>query len=146
MMIARRWLLSILLVATILCCSCNPQPPLAKVSGVVLLDGEPLPGVVVEFLPDPDQKTHGPRSSATTDAAGRFKLICDDQREGAVIGFHRVLIQDPRAFPPPRPRPGESFSPSAPRIPETYWKATETPLRVEVKPEAEELTLEVTTR
>src|SRR5262245_36844441 len=88
------------LLCPLLClAACSAGPPFAEVSGVVKLDGVPMPEALVEFLPDPERGTHGPRSSGRTDAEGRFRLVCDDEREGAVVGFHRVLVQDVRTFP-----------------------------------------------
>jgi hypothetical protein len=126
--------------------ACGSKPQLAPVSGVVKLDGVPLPDAVVEFLPDPDKGTAGPRSAATTDEQGRFRLTCDDGREGAVVGFHRVLIRDARAFPPPRARPGAVTATPASRVPERYGKVTDTPLSLEVKADSPTVTLEVTSK
>jgi len=137
-----RALLFALLPLAAFACGSNPQ--VAPVSGVVKLDGVPLPDAVVEFLPDPDRGTTGPRSTATTDEQGRFRLTCDDGREGAVVGFHRVLVQDARAFPPPRGRAGAATMTPASRIPERYGKVTGTPLSVEVKADPQTVTLEVT--
>lgn len=138
-----RTLVTIALLAVV--AGCDTTPPLAQVSGVVLLDGKPLDEVVVEFLPDPDHDTHGQRSTATTDPQGHFMLTCDDGRPGAVIGTHRVLVQDPRAFPPPRPRPGESARPVSPaRVGQQYTKATDTPLRQEVRGGEQSVTIELT--
>jgi hypothetical protein len=122
---------------------CGAKQQFAPVSGVVKLDGAPVAGLVVEFLPDPDTGTHGPRSSGTTDAEGRFHLVCDNQQDGAVVGSHRVLIQDTRSFPPPRGREGKAAAIPPSRVPERYRKATDTPLRQEVKAEPQTITLEV---
>src|SRR5438552_19006537 len=92
----------VFLSAALLLTGCGSKPQIVDVSGVVKLDGVPLPDALVEFLPDPDKGTNGPRSSGKTDAEGRFRLLRDDEQYGAVVGFHRVLIQDMRTFPPPR--------------------------------------------
>jgi hypothetical protein len=124
---------------------CSPKAEFAEVSGVVLLDGKPMPAALVEFLPDPEQGTHGPVSAATTDEEGRFRLVSHDQRQGAVIGRHRVLIQDARSIP----QAVTDFSkvkapPVLPsRIPNAYGSAASTPLRQEVKPGSQTITLEV---
>jgi hypothetical protein len=128
--------------------ACNSQPPFVEVTGVVKLDGMPMPDALVEFLPDPEQGTHGPRSSAKTDAEGRFRLIRDNNRHGAVVGFHRVLIQDARTFPPPRNRWTKNEPSVMPpsRISNRYENATVTPLRHEVKAESQSIVLEVSSR
>jgi hypothetical protein len=124
---------------------CGPKAEFAEVTGVVLLDGKPMPEALVEFVPDPQAGTHGPVASATTDEEGRFHLVSQGQQPGAVIGTHRVVIQDERSLPravtdfakvkPPPYRP--------PRLPNVYSNATSTPLRQEVKPGSQTVTLEV---
>ena len=108
--------------------ACISQPPLVEVTGVVLLDGKPMPDALVQFLPDPDQGTRGPRGSGVTDADGRFKLVCDNERAGAVVGVHRVLVQDVRTFPPPRNRHTEGKPPVMPasRVSSRYENASVT--------------------
>ena len=139
-MIPARLCFAVLLVGV---SGCGAKQPFAPVSGVVKLDGVPLADVVVEFLPDPDTGTHGPRSTGTTNADGQFHLICDNQQDGAVVGSHRVLIQDTRSFPPVRGREGKAAAIPPSRVPERYRKATDTPLRHEVKAEPQTITLEV---
>lgn len=128
--------------------ACQAKPQFAEVSGVVLLDGKPMADARVEFLPDPHEGTHGPRCSGITDRDGRFILIGDDECPGAVIGVHRVLVQDARTFPPPRNRHSGGRPPVMPpsRISPRYQNASVTPLRQEVKPEAQTVTVEVKSR
>ena len=104
-----------------------------------------MPDALVEFLPDPEKKTHGPRCSGITDAEGRFRLSCDDESDGAVIGFHRVLVQDRRTFPPPRTRSSEGKAPVLPpsRIASRYETASTTPIRVEVRQKPQTIMIEV---
>src|SRR5262245_17123574 len=111
------WLLVLLCLSA---SGCGSESPIVPVSGIVKLDGEPMPDAVVEFIPDPDRGTQGPRSSATTDEKGRFILVCDDRRRGAVPGFHRVLIQDARTFAAPRVREGTVKVLPPSRVPERY--------------------------
>jgi hypothetical protein len=124
---------------------CGSQTQVAEVSGVVLLDGKPMRDALVEFCPDPEKGTHGPVSAATTDEEGRFYLVSHDQRDGAVVGSHRVLIQDARSIPQAvidfkrvKPPP---LQPS--RISHIYGNAASTPLRQEVKPGPQTVTLEI---
>lgn len=137
-----------LLFALLALPACEAKPQFAEVSGVVLLDGKPMSDALVEFLPDPHEGTHGPRCSGITDGQGHFRLIRDDERPGAVVGFHRVLIQDVRTFPPPRNRHTGGKPPVMPpsRVSRRYGNASVTPLRQEVKPEAQTVTLEVKSR
>ena len=133
------------LIALVAMASCESRPAFAEVSGVVLLDGQPMPEALVVFLPDPEQGTNGPRCSGITDAQGRFKLVRDDTGVGAVVGFHRVLVQDMRTFPPPREKHVGGKPPVMPpsRLSRRYENSGSTPLRQQVKAETQSITLEV---
>jgi hypothetical protein len=73
---------------------CSGGPAIAPVSGVVKLDGKPYPDAVVSFQPigTPEEPNPGRGSSAYTDENGRFVLVHDSGRKGAVVGKHRVRI------------------------------------------------------
>jgi hypothetical protein len=120
------------------------------VSGVVLLDGKPMPDAIVQFIPEPDKNTEGSTSSGKTDGEGRFRLRSEDKyaRDGAVVGFHRVVVWDARTAAPPRNRWSEGKRPDMPpsRIPERYIRAQKTPLRQEVKSGPQTITLEVASK
>ena len=73
---------------------CSSGPNLTEVTGTLTINGKPLDNIRVEFLPDPEAKTNGPRSTGVTDAEGRFKMTCENQRSGAVVGTHRVTLTD----------------------------------------------------
>jgi hypothetical protein len=83
-------------------CGCaKGPPPMTPVSGVVLLDGQPLPQAKVEFCPVLKGFGAEMNSSAVTDDQGRFTLAKSLTNEpGAVVGQHRVLITE-------MPTPGE---------------------------------------
>ena len=122
---------------------CNRGPAIAEVVGIVKLDGKPMPNVKIMFMPDPQKGTVGPISAAVTDDEGHFKLTCEDQRDGAVVGWHKVAIFDgsqnlyrtprngrrdddaPVAKPKPRPK--------GPHVPDKYASAAKSPLELEVK-------------
>ena len=83
-----RQLTTALLIAMgLLGCDSNDGPPLGEVSGLVTLDGQPLPGVHVRFY----CKGWRP-SSAMTDADGRYVLGYLRDIKGAAIGTHTVTI------------------------------------------------------
>ncbi len=75
------------------------QKDLADVSGVVTLDGRPLAGGTVRFQPiAPSGSTiAGKGSYATTDSAGKYQLKTIDEKPGAVVGDHNVMIYGPHA-------------------------------------------------
>src|SRR5262245_42177646 len=60
------------------------------VEGTVKIDGKPLAGVVVQFVPEGE--TRLPGSSGVTDERGHYTLTCENQRSGAVVGKHRVVL------------------------------------------------------
>jgi len=67
---------------------------MAKVAGVITLDGQPLEGAKLFFSPigSSDRPYPGPRSTGKTNAEGRFRLTTKDGYDGAVVGKHRVRI------------------------------------------------------
>lgn len=70
-------------------CSGDDGPPLARVEGVVTLDGEPLPDALIEFQPT---RLEGSPSYGSTDAQGRYEMVYSLDRKGAWIGEHLVRI------------------------------------------------------
>ena len=139
---------TLLLTLALTAAGCFSKAEMGQVSGIVKLDGKPMPEALVEFLPDSDKGTHGPVSAGITDEEGRFHLLCHDKRDGAVVGSHRVIIQDARSIPqavseatPVRPPP-----PKPSRIPAIYANVANTPLREEVKPGTQTFTLEVSSK
>ncbi|MEQ9409013.1 MAG: hypothetical protein RIK87_14855 [Fuerstiella sp.] len=81
----------------------EPLPDLEYVSGVVTINGAPLPDVEVQFAPiadpnNPEQETSkaysGQRnpSSGYTNSAGEYVLMYDMKNEGAIVGNHQVSI------------------------------------------------------
>ena len=79
-------------------CNQSNRPPLGHVHGKVTLDGKPLAGAAVAFLPD----GLGRESTAFTDEDGNYTLIYIRDIEGASVGTHRVRIStgDPRTGKP----------------------------------------------
>jgi hypothetical protein len=139
----RRAGLGVVIVIALSGCAKGP-PPVTEVSGVVLLEGKPLPQARVEFIPDLSGFGAEMNSSATTDDEGRFSLSMTYKGQpGAVVGKHRVLVAE-------MPTPGE-FRSQDPQtqaryqqflaklknrpIPEAYATIASTPLTVEVKAE-----------
>ena len=82
---------------------CGDQPgtsPTAPVSGTVTLDGKPLEGVSIAFVP-----TSGRPASGITNATGQFTLSTFGNRDGAVLGSHKVVLAEPPDDA--QPMPGE---------------------------------------
>lgn len=65
-------------------------PPLQPVSGTIMLDGKPLPGASVTFLPVGDTK--GQVSSGNTDDSGKFTVNYVNGQPGVPEGEYKVLV------------------------------------------------------
>ncbi len=104
-------------------CGGPAHPEVGRVSGVVTLDGQPLPEATVMFQP-----AEGRASQATTDSAGKYTLMYLDGVSGAKIGSHTVIIRTEI--------PGEDGQPpiAKEKLPKRYHDQTE--LTAEVKPGA----------
>jgi hypothetical protein len=123
-MLPRRFLVPLLLLSALGCG--KPLAYNATVTGTVKLDGVPLPNVRVEFIPrlDPDRKA--PNSSGFTNDKGEFKLTCDNQKPGAVIAPHRVIVMQGRTGDDEKDA-SRTFT-----VPQVYTIAAQTPLLLEV--------------
>ncbi len=114
-------------------CSRSPSPPLAKVTGVVRLDGAPIAGVEVRFVPDTSKGPDGRMATGSTGADGRFVLSCFAPGDGALVGFHRVaIVPQPGVEIVGSPeRPMERLTPAAP-VPRRYSDERTSGLTAEV--------------
>jgi hypothetical protein len=94
------------------------------VTGKVTLDGKPVAGASVRFIPmdDPNEPL-GAVSIAETDAQGHFRLSTSDDRPGAVVGHHAVQISTLKARRVPNTESTEIISPE--KIPERYNTQTQ---------------------
>lgn len=70
----------------------------APVAGTVTLDGKPLAGVHVTFVPlgSKDNVNPGPGSHGLTDNSGHFELVTTTGELGAVVGKHQISIESPQ--------------------------------------------------
>jgi hypothetical protein len=138
------WLFAgILLFLLSFSCGCHDGgPEISRVDGIIRLNGKPAPGMMVRFLPDPQQGNDvAIDASGVSDEQGRYVLEYSYQGqegEGAPVGWHRVLVSD--ATLPYTPQ-GRTPPPS--RVPFEYASPATTPLAVEVKPGEQTIDLEV---
>jgi hypothetical protein len=133
---------------------CNRGPQVAEVAGTIKLDGKPMTNVKVMFMPDPQKGTVGPISAGLTDDQGHFNLTCEDERPGAVVGWHKVVLFDSDQNLYRTPRHGRRDDdepvakvkprPKGPHVPDKYSAAGKTPLDMEVKATKNELEITLT--
>jgi hypothetical protein len=101
-------------------------PELGEVSGIVTLDGEPLPKARIRFEPvGPD----GSPSYAKTDEDGHYELMFGVDKPGAMVGEHLVRITTARQEP--ADRLGREMITHPELLPSRY--NTESELKREVK-------------
>jgi len=117
-------------------------PKIVPVEGVVRVNGEPQAGLVVRFMPDPEKGNDHPiNARATTDAQGTYRLkyfFNGREGEGAPVGWHRVLIEDPAFSQVPQ---GTPLPPVL--VPSVYNSPNSTPLRFEVREGLQAIDLDV---
>jgi hypothetical protein len=137
-------------------------PQLVPVHGRVTLDGKPLAGKTVKFIPE--KETPGQGAGGNTDADGNYTLLAvrpgaTRDRPGVPPGAYRVIVTEPM-FPidlpvqkaddsTPTPAIGlPSEQPKKQAIPSSYTSPESTLLRVEVPPKggAIDLTLRTPTK
>ena len=83
---------ALLSVIALVGCGGGPDlPEMGQVSGTVTLDGQPLDGATIEFVPQ-----SGRPSSAITDAEGKYTLRYSARTNGATLGKHNVSIRSER--------------------------------------------------
>ncbi len=88
------------LAATFVGCTPSVTDKIVPVTGRITLDGQPLVGATVSFVPQVLLSGHGSSSVAVTDADGRFELeLADTGKRGAYVGLHRVEVRLGEAEP-----------------------------------------------
>jgi len=116
-------------ICVLLQSGCRPSgdaPPLARISGVVLLDGQPLTHGSVQFTPDRARGTSGRMALGKIGPDGHFTMTTQSEGDGVQVGFHKVGIQcfeqaangQSEAGGPP-PKPPKSLVPEKYTDPET---------------------------
>lgn len=120
---------SVLLVLTLAGCGGAAKVKVVPAEGIVKIGGKPAANIMIQFLPDTRSGLTGPSSSATTDAEGKFKLIAQDGREGAVLGTHMVMLVDQDEERPPQGQAPKR----KPRLDSNYAAPMTSKLTAEVK-------------
>lgn len=81
-----------LLVAAMGCGAQQDGFDYQPVTGKVTMDGEPLAGATVAFIPQSSALESGRPSTGMTDESGMFTLTSMGGHDGAVVGDHVVSI------------------------------------------------------
>lgn len=68
-------------------------PDLAEVTGTVTIDGKPVHGAMLTFVPE---AAGGSPSYGVTDAEGNYSLMFTQDKNGAMLGKHNVEIETRR--------------------------------------------------
>lgn len=116
----------------LLCSGCQSDVTLVPVRGTVLLDGEPLADVLVTFIPDSAHGGRPIRSMGISDHQGEFQLRAETQAPGAVVGEHRVMLEDLSILNAPRSEDGTVMKLPPVRFPNRYANPLSSKLRVTV--------------
>jgi len=90
---------NVLFVFSLSGCGSDVKPPpdvgaTVQVTGVVELDGKPVPGVIVAFRPFTTQQYNG--AAGVTDASGKYELKTDigegKTKPGVPLGWYHVTV------------------------------------------------------
>ncbi len=128
-----RLMLAILFACSLTGCKKEP-PPIVAVSGIITLDGKPLPKVEVRFYPEESGLPGDYIAIAVTDDDGKYTLMTNNQ-SGACVGVNKVTISE--GPPPEGARSQEKFDlykatlKNRP-IPEHYGTLASSPLTITV--------------
>jgi hypothetical protein len=99
-----------------------------EVEGILTLQGKPLDNMLVQFLPDVTKENQGPHSTAITDDKGHFRLKAHTGQDGAVIGWHCVVLEDLNVDRPAQGKPHKN----PPRIAASFNSAAKSSLKIQV--------------
>jgi hypothetical protein len=149
-MIRLKLLMASLLATTLATGCAQSRPAIVPVEGVLLLDGQPVPHAEIQFVPMERGLGAEYIAAGTTDAEGRFTLLCNGQA-GACACENRVVVAD--ASPPESAR-GQSSASQVEMtrfyaglknrpIPVAYTSAGRTPVTVAVNGERGEYRIEL---
>jgi hypothetical protein len=126
------------LFSLLLAAGCGPRLSYNnQVEGTVKLDGAPLAGVLIQFVPDDNGSGKVPSSSGVTDDKGHYQLTYGQGKPGAVVGKHHVVVVQGRPGNAPENRDdqaGAAREIGSP-LPMTYAIPSQTPLTQDVTPD-----------
>lgn len=119
---------SVLGLALVVALGCG-GPKFAPVSGKVTLNGKPMGGATVSFLPRAPKGSleAGPSSVGKTNGQGEYTLEAASGDKGALVGTHRVSVSliDPEVGDRDTPRPKKTYQVLTDKFPPRYNEKTE---------------------
>ena len=131
--ILNSWCVVAVTIVAVSGCSGVKIPPLGQVGGIVTLDGQPLTKGQVQFLPDSSKGTKGRMAVGIIGTDGRFSLTAFKPGDGALVGFHKVVIICEEDMPTFDPNPKVGLQPPKSLIPIRYTNEKTSGLTAEVK-------------
>ena len=117
----------------------DSKMPLAKATGSVTMNGQPVRDAKVIFRPEA-----GPAASGETDAQGHFVLSTYDPGDGAVIERHTVVVVPNTAGV--ALKPGQPPAPPAPAtatIPPRFQRPESSRLTADVRPSGNDFSFDL---
>ena len=133
----------LVLVLVVLIVGCSASPELGQVSGTVRAGGQPLANVLVTFIPEADGPAAGIRSMGTTDDQGRYQLKTERQAAGALVGRHKVIVEDLAIYQAPRAADGTVLTLPSIRFAAAYADPLRSALAHEVQPGEQTIDLDL---
>jgi hypothetical protein len=114
-------------------CGGAAPPPVAPVSGVVTIDGQPAGNLSIQFQPEKvAEGTVAMGAFGVSDAQGKFELKSQDGRAGAALGSNSVVVFDKNLESEGEPQEGVPVKVVPNRVHPIYSAATTTPVKVTV--------------
>lgn len=108
------------LVACVVLPGCGAdRPPLGTVEGTVTIDGEPLTGVIVAFMPE-----KGRPATALTDQMGHYRMQYTEGVAGTKVGPNFVVFSAPTTGTTSHPIPAKYLSMSDLKVEVTSGRNT----------------------
>ena len=124
---SRSFFVALIFTSVPLFSGCDTQPvyELTPVKVRVTIDGKPANDINVQLMPNTVSETFGPTSLGITDAQGVAVMKTVDNRDGAVVGKHLIVLTDmleerPPQGQPPKKKPRLDSVYSIPSVERTY--------------------------
>jgi hypothetical protein len=123
------------LPALLVAVGCDSGPKVVKISGTATHKGEPVPSLLIKFVPDSGRPSWG-----ITDKDGKYTLEYDETKKGAMVGKHTVSAR----FRPNSPEEEMGMKkphPATKAVGDKYGDEMHSPMKIEVTAANENLEL-----